>query len=79
MKFKKVFLYDNYSKTFRLFRLLRKRIDKNNKFLYSEKLSLALKPILFSYYKPFSNNDELWVGFLGFYFHYQRSYGGVHI
>lgn len=75
MIIKKVMRYDKDRKMFRVFRVL-KKVETWGKFNYSVKFSYGLKPVIFCFY---NEEDNVYLGLLGSYFHYQRSYGGVYV
>ena len=74
--FKKVFRYDPVQKKLRIFRLMRSFGVVGDGNGYSEKLAIALRPVLFRWQTGF---DEWRLIFLGIDIHYYRSYGGVFV
>lgn len=73
LRFKKVMRWDGRAKILRLFRVFRNCHEPRNGENYAWKLSLALTPRLFHWYR---DSCDLFIILSGIRLHYQRAYGG---
>lgn len=79
MKFKKVLRYDRRARLLRVFRVMWRRGTIGDGKGYSAKLSLALQPKLFDFYRYSGSCDDVFLCLAGLRWHYQRAYGGIHV